>query len=114
MHLLFWLSLIPFVTGWMGENSFAHKTLALYGFVLFMSAIAFFILQRIIIKSQGENSILLKAIGRDIKGKLSPILYVIGIALSWISIWASGAIFVLVALMWLIPDKRIEKMKTLE
>lgn len=114
MHLLFWLSLIPFVTGWMGENSFAQKTLVLYGFVLLMSAIAFFILQRIIINSQGENSILRKAVGKDIKGKLSPVLYSLGIALSWVSSWASGLLFVLVALMWLVPDERIEKMKMLE
>ena len=114
MQLLFWLSLIPFVTGWMGENSFAQKTLVLYGFVLLMSAIAFFILQRIIIQSQGENSILRKAVGKDIKGKLSPVLYSIGIALSWVSSWASGLLFVLVALMWLVPDERIEKMKMLE
>lgn len=109
LHLLFWLSLVPFATGWMGENSFGHKTMALYGFVLLMSAIAYYILQNQIIKIQGENSILSKAIGKDFKGKISPILYIIGIIFSWISSWISGSLFILVALIWLIPDKRIEK-----
>jgi len=109
LHLLFWLSLTPLVTGWIGESSFAQNPMALYGFILLMDAIAFYILQLQIIKSQGPDSILAKAIGKDLKGKISPILYVIGIICSWISIWISGAIFILVALIWLIPDKRIEK-----
>jgi uncharacterized membrane protein len=109
LHLLFWLSLVPFVTGWMGENNFGSNTLALYGFVLLMAAIAYYILQLKIIKIQGNQSVLAKAIGKDIKGKISPILYVVGIATSWISPWISGGLYILVALMWLIPDKRIEK-----
>lgn len=108
LHLLFWLSLIPFTTGWLGENSFAPTPLAVYGVVLLMSAIAYFILQSRIIKSQGPDSILAKAVGKDKKGKLSPFIYIFGIALSWISVWASGAFFVLGAIIWLIPDKRIE------
>ena len=109
LHLLFWLSLIPFVTGWIGENSFAQKPMALYGFILLMAAIAYYILQLQIIRSHGIDSVLAKAIGKDVKGKISPILYVAGIAFSWINTWISGALFVFVALMWLIPDKRIEK-----
>lgn len=109
LHLLFWLSLIPFTTGWMGENHFETGPMALYGFVLLMAAIAYFILQKQIINSQGKDSILAKAIGKDIKGKISPIVYVISIVLCWISPWLSGAGYILVALMWLIPDKRIEK-----
>ncbi|MFD2099338.1 TMEM175 family protein [Flagellimonas iocasae] len=109
LHLLFWLSLVPFVTGWMGENHFAQNPVALYGFILLMAAIAYFILQGQIIKSNGKDSVLAKAIGKDIKGKLSPVFYIIGIGFAWISTWVSGAMFVAVALMWLIPDKRIEK-----
>lgn len=109
LHLLFWLSLIPFVTGWMGENHFAKEPMVLYGLILLMAAVSYFILQNIIIKSQGHDSILKHAVGKDIKGKMSPVLYIIGIALAWISPWASGLIYVLVALIWLIPDKRIEK-----
>lgn len=109
LHLLFWLSLVPFVTGWIGENSFAQKPMALYGFILLMAAIAYYILQIQIIRSHGSDSILAKAVGKDLKGKLSPILYVVGIVLSWISTWISGAIFILVALIWLIPDSRIER-----
>ena len=108
LHLLFWLSLIPFVTGWMGENNFAQKPIVLYGFVLLMAAIAYYILQNLIIKSQGKDSILAKAIGKDFKGKFSPILYIAGILLSWITVWASEALFILSAIIWLIPDKRIE------
>ncbi|WP_318344560.1 TMEM175 family protein [Flagellimonas baculiformis] len=109
LHLLFWLSLIPFVTGWMGENHFAQEPMALYGLILLMAAVSYFILQNIIIKSQGHDSILKHAVGKDIKGKISPVLYIIGIALAWVSPWASGLMYVLVALMWLIPDKRIEQ-----
>lgn len=109
LHLLFWLSLIPFVTGWMGENHFESLPLALYGFVLLMCAIAYFILQTTIINSQGDQSILKKAVSNDIKGKISPFLYISGILLSWVNPWMSGLMYVLVALMWLIPDKRIEK-----
>ncbi|MCB0459343.1 MAG: DUF1211 domain-containing protein [Flavobacteriaceae bacterium] len=109
LHLLFWLSLIPFVTGWMGENNFAQRPMALYGFILLMSAVAYYILQLQIIKTNGEDTILSEAVGKDIKGKISPILYIIGIAFTWINTWVSGILFTLVAFMWLIPDKRIEK-----
>jgi uncharacterized membrane protein len=108
-HLLFWLSLVPFVTGWMGENHFAAETMALYGFILLMSGVAYVILQNQIIKSQGENSLLKHAIGSDIKGKLSPVLYSLGIASSWINNVIPAIFYVAVALMWLIPDKRIER-----
>ncbi|MDC6362686.1 MULTISPECIES: TMEM175 family protein [Flavobacteriaceae] len=109
LHLLFWLSLVPFVTGWMGENHFSENPIALYGVILLMAALAYFYLQYTIIKTQGEDSVLKKAVGKDLKGKLSPILYLIGIAFAWITPWVSGAMFVLVALIWLIPDKRIER-----
>jgi uncharacterized membrane protein len=109
LHLLFWLSLVPFVTGWIGENHFGPQPMALYGFVLFMSGMGFIILQKRIIKSQGANSVLAHALGKDRKGLLSPVLYALGIVFSWINVWLSGAMYVLVALMWLIPDKRIEK-----
>jgi uncharacterized membrane protein len=109
LHLLFWLSLVPFATGWMGENQFAKPTLALYGVILLMAGIAYWTLQNIIIASQGERSILKKAVGRDWKGKSSPILYIIGITLSFYNEWLSGAVYIFVALMWLIPDKRIER-----
>jgi uncharacterized membrane protein len=109
LHLLFWLSLVPFVTGWLGENHFDHKPMTLYGFILFMAAIAYYILQRQIIKSQGKGSLLEKAIGKDIKGKMSPILYVAGIVFGWFNSWVAGGIFILVALIWLIPDTRIER-----
>jgi uncharacterized membrane protein len=109
LHLLFWLSLVPFVTGWMGENHFAEVPTAVYGFVLLMSAIAYFILQTIIVKTQGKNSLLSKAIGRDLKGKASPILYLIAIFSVFINPKISQGIYFLVALIWLVPDKRIEK-----
>ncbi len=109
LHLLFWLSLIPFATGWMGENHFAKATLAIYGFVLFMAAIAFWILKNKIIAIQGEKSLIKKAVKNDVKGKASPVLYLIGIGFSFYSEWISGAIYIFVAMMWLIPDTRIEK-----
>jgi len=108
LHLLFWLSLFPFATGWMGENHFAAMPTALYGVVLLMAAIAYYVLQQTIIRAQGPGSILKQAIGRDWKGKLSPVLYVVAIL---VTIWSPGvaeAIFVTVALIWLIPDRRIE------
>jgi uncharacterized membrane protein len=108
LHLLFWLSLVPFTTGWIGENHFAPIPMAVYGFVLLMAAIAYFILQTIIIRTQGERSLLARAIGNDIKGKISPILYSLAIASNFVSQWISGALYVLVALIWLIPDRRIE------
>ncbi|GEO04432.1 hypothetical protein AAE02nite_20960 [Adhaeribacter aerolatus] len=108
LHLLFWLSLIPFVTGWIGENHFAPVPMAFYGVVLFMAALAYWILQTRIIKNHGEESILAKAIGKDIKGKISPVLYFIAICSTYFGPWIAGSIYVLVAFMWLIPDKRIE------
>jgi uncharacterized membrane protein len=108
LHLLFWLSLVPFVTGWIGENNFGATPMALYGFILLMAAIAYFILQNRIIKNHGPHSILAKAIGRDLKGKISPILYVVAIFSSWVNQWIAGILYLAVALMWLIPDKRIE------
>ena len=108
LHLLFWLSLVPFVTGWIGENNFAPIPMALYGVVLLMAAIAYFILQSRILKRHGPDSILARAIGKDIKGKISPILYTIAIVSNYFSQWIAGGIYVLVALIWLVPDKRIE------
>jgi TMEM175 potassium channel family protein len=109
LHLLFWLSLVPFVTGWIGENHFAPLPMAVYGFVLLMAAIAYYILQLQILKTQGKDSLLAKAIGDDSKGKASPVLYVIGIFSSFIHVGIAGGLYILVALIWLIPDKRIEK-----
>ncbi|WGF93622.1 TMEM175 family protein [Aequorivita marisscotiae] len=108
LHLLFWLSLIPFVTGWVGENHFAELPMALYGGVLLMAAIAYFILQRSILAVQGKDSLLNKALGKDFKGKASPIIYSIAIMGSFVNPWIAGMLYILVALMWLIPDKRIE------
>jgi uncharacterized membrane protein len=109
LHLLFWLSLIPFTTGWMGENHFAPVPSALYGFVLLMAAIAYWILQQLIIALHGPDSVLKKAVGGDWKGKASPILYAIAIPLAFVSRWVSLGIYIFVALIWLVPDKRIEK-----
>lgn len=109
LHLLFWLSLFPFATGWMGENHFAAAPSAFYGVVLLMAAVAYLILQQLIIESQGRDSLLKKAIGSDWKGKLSPALYVVAILTAFWSHWVSQAIYVLVALFWLIPDRRIER-----
>jgi uncharacterized membrane protein len=110
LHLLFWLSVVPFVTGWMGENHFAAGPTALYGFVLLMAAISYWILQLTIVKSQGKDSILKKAIGGDWKGNVSPILYIIAIPSAFLSPGISLALYVLVALIWIVPDKRIEKL----
>jgi TMEM175 potassium channel family protein len=110
LHLLFWLSLIPFTTGWMGENHFAPAPSALYGVVLLMAAIAYRILQQLIISVQGRDSLLKKAIGGDWKGKLSPVLYIVAISMAFWSHWISQGIYVLVAFFWLIPDRRIERM----
>jgi uncharacterized membrane protein len=107
-HLLFWLSLIPFATGWMGENDFATLPTAIYGIALLMPAVAYYILQLAILRSEGSGSILAKAIGSDWKGKISPILYILGIALSFLETWVACAVYAFVALIWLIPDRRIE------
>jgi uncharacterized membrane protein len=109
LHLLFWLSLFPFATGWMGENEFASFPVAVYGSASLAAAIAYFILQRSIIKDQGDDSPLAAAIGRDLKGWASPLLYLAGIAVSFPGRWVALALYVVVALMWLIPDRRIEK-----
>jgi TMEM175 potassium channel family protein len=109
LHLLFWLSLIPFVTGWMGENHFAAAPMALYGVVLLMAAIAYTILQTMIVAAEGDESLLKAAVGRDVKGKLSLGGYSIAIAMAFVSQWLSGLLYVAVALMWLIPDRRIER-----
>ena len=109
LHLLFWLSLVPFATGWMGENHFAAVPASLYGVVLLMCAIAYYILQQTIIASQGPDSILKKAVGGDWKGKLSPITYAIAIPAAFLSPWISMSLYVFIALVWLVPDRRIEK-----
>ena len=109
MHLLFWLSLIPFATGWMGENQFARLPTALYGVALLMPAVAYYLLQLAIVARDGDESPLAKALGRDVKGKISPVLYFTAIVLAFFVPWAAQAIYVFVALMWLIPDRRIER-----
>jgi len=109
LHLLFWLSLFPFATAWMGENHFAPAPTALYGVPLLMAAIAYWLLQRAIIAKQGRASLLAFAVGSDLKGKLSPTLYLVAIPLAFWHQWIAEAIYVSVALMWLIPDRRIER-----
>jgi uncharacterized membrane protein len=109
LHLLFWLSLVPFATGWMSENHFAPVPTALYGVPLLMAAIAYWLLQKSIIAAHGNESLLALAVGKDVKGKLSLVLYAIAIPSAFVHQWIAGAIYVGVALMWLIPDKRIEK-----
>ncbi|ESU20375.1 ferrochelatase [Flavobacterium enshiense DK69] len=109
LHLLFWLSLFPFVTAWIGENNFAPFPMTMYGIVLLMAAIAYFVLQSQILKNHGPDSVLSKAIGSDLKGKISPILYLIGIICANFNTIIAGVMYIAVALMWLIPDKRIEK-----
>jgi uncharacterized membrane protein len=110
LHLLFWLSLIPFATGWMGENHFAPVPTQLYGVVLFMAAIAYWTLQTTIIAYQGKNSVLKTAVGSDWKGKLSPIVYLVAIAAAHWSPWISMALYSGVALVWIVPDPRIARM----
>jgi uncharacterized membrane protein len=109
LHLLFWLSLFPFTTAWIGENHLATIPTAIYGFVLLMAAIAYEILGRVIIAKQGRESFLARAVGKDWKGKLSPALYLAAIPLAFVSSWAATALYIFVALLWLIPDPRIEK-----
>ncbi|MFV5703445.1 TMEM175 family protein [Flavobacterium sp. XS2P12] len=109
LHLLFWLSLIPVSTGWMGEHNFAKATITLYGVILFFAAIAFWILQNVIISSEGENSILAKAVGKNFKGSISNLLYLGAILISFFYEIVAASIYVIVAMMWLIPDTRIEK-----
>jgi uncharacterized membrane protein len=109
LHLLFWLSLFPFTTGWMGENHLASTPTAVYGFVLLMAAIAYQILEHAIIAKEGRGSLLARAIGSDWKGKLSSVFYLAAIPLAFVSSWIAGGLYVLAALLWLIPDPRIEK-----
>ncbi len=112
LHLLFWLSLIPFVSGWMGENHFAMLPVAAYGFVLFMSAVAYSVLVRSLVGNHTDNKVLSDAIGRDRKGWLSLVLYLVGIGLAFVHPWLGFGVYVLVAMMWLIPDRRIESKLT--
>ncbi len=115
LHLLFWLSLIPFTTGWMGENNFAPLPVAIYGVVLFFAACAYFILTRVLIRAEGKDSLLAKAMGKDLKGKISIVLYVLGIITAFYNTLISTMFYCIVALMWLVPDKRIEiNMKSYE
>ena len=109
LHLLFWLSLVPVATGWVGENLLHELPTALYGVVLLMAGIAYFILQNVIIRAQGTHSTLAKAVGRDWKGKASVLLYAAAIGIALVRPWAADAIYVIVAVMWLVPDRRIEK-----
>jgi uncharacterized membrane protein len=109
LHLLFWLSLIPFVTGWMGQNHVAPNPSAAYGVVMLCAAIAYYILAHSLVAAQGPDSRLARAVGRDRKGKISVVLWAIGIGLAFVNPWMAVAIYVGVALMWLVPDKRIEK-----
>jgi uncharacterized membrane protein len=110
LHLLFWLSLVPFATGWMGENHFSTLPTALYGVVLLMAAISYYVLQSVIIAGEGSDSPLKRAVGRDLKGKGSLALYLVAVLMAFLSLtWVSLSIYVLVALLWLVPDKRIER-----
>ena len=108
LHLLFWLSLIPFATGWMGENQFAARPVALYGAVLLSAAVAYLILSRALISLHGRDSILATAVGRDFKGKISILIYGVAIPLSFLQSWLAVGLYILVAVMWLVPDRRIE------
>jgi uncharacterized membrane protein len=109
LHLLFWLSLVPFTTSWLGENDLAAVPAAAYGIVLLAAALAYYLLQTLIVRDQGEGSLVRAAVGRDLKGKLSPVFYLLGIGLSYVSAWVSVLVYAGVALMWLVPDRRIER-----
>jgi uncharacterized membrane protein len=109
LHLLFWLSLLPFVTGWMGENHFSSLPTAMYGVVLIMSGTAYWILSRVIIATEGKGSLLAQAIGKDFKGNISVVIYGVTIPLAFVNQWLAQALYVVVALIWIIPDRRIEK-----
>ncbi|MFN2539645.1 MAG: TMEM175 family protein [Mycobacteriales bacterium] len=109
LHLLFWLSLVPFTTGWMGENHFATIPTAAYGITLLAAAIAYYVLQTVIVHGHGPDSVLRRAIGSDWKGKCSPALYTTGIATSFVNHWVGLAFYVVVALIWLVPDRRVER-----
>ncbi len=112
LHLLFWLSLLPFVTGWMGENNFAPLPVALYGVILLLAGFAYFILSQALIALHGRDSVLAQAVGGDFKGRISIVIYALAIALTIVNSWIAFALYVLVAVMWLIPDPRIEKTLT--
>jgi len=112
LHLLFWLSLIPFVTGWMGENHFTELPTALYGVILFMSSVAYWWLQCAIIKEHGRDSRIARALGLDWKGKLSPVLYLSAVGMTFVDVRLANAIYVLVAAMWFIPDRRLARAVT--
>ena len=109
LHLLFWLSLVPFATGWMGENHFAELPVSVYGALLLLAAIAYYILQTLIVIEHGRDSALARALGSDLKGKISPVAYAVAIPLAFVSRWASIALYVTVAVMWFIPDRRLER-----
>ena len=109
LHLLFWLSLVPFATRWIGENHYAALPTAVYGVNLLLAALAYWILQQAIISNEGKNSLLRKAIGRDLKGRLSLLLYAVAVLAAFSAPWLAQAIYVLVALIWIIPDRRIEQ-----
>ncbi len=110
LHLLFWLSLVPFVTGWVNENHFAAVPVALYGVVLLMSGVSFYTLERVLIAHHAKDSPLARAVGRDYKGVMSLLIYVAAIALTFVNVWVSCALYIFVAIMWFIPDPRIERM----
>ena len=109
LHLLFWLSLVPFVTGWANENHYAPVPVALYGFILLMAGVSYYILERVLIAHHGQESALARAVGKDLKGLISVVLYLVAIALTLVNVWLSCAIYVFVALMWFIPDSRVER-----
>jgi uncharacterized membrane protein len=109
LHLLFWISLIPFATAWLGAHAAAPIPTATYGVALLMPAISWYLMQLVIIRRRGDDTALARAIGRDIKGKLSPLLYAAGIGFAFLNIWIADAIYVVVAMMWLAPDRRIER-----
>jgi uncharacterized membrane protein len=109
LHLLFWLSLTPFVTNWMGENHLAAWPVALYGTVLLFAAIAYFILSKVLISLHGTDSVLASALGGDFKGKISMVIYLVAVPLAFVNSWFACGLYVLVAIMWLVPDRRIEK-----
>jgi uncharacterized membrane protein len=112
LHLLFWLSLVPFLTGWMSENDFPPVPTAAYGMVLLAAALAYYLLQATLLRAGGRGSLLATAVGRDVKGKVSPLLYCLGIGLSFVNRWLGVAVYVGVALMWLVPDRRVERVVT--
>jgi uncharacterized membrane protein len=109
LHLLFWLSLVPFVTSWVGSSPAAPLPTALYGVVLLLAGVAWLVLQRSLLGVNGPDSALARAVGRDVKGKVSAVFYVVAVALAFVNVWAADALYVIVAMMWLVPDRRIER-----